>query len=73
MGDLLSTGNFGAATCLVSGRDDGPYDDTRPDPVAGEGYYYLVRAVNSCGIGTYGDSSLVPDPRDDLDSGTVCP
>jgi hypothetical protein len=73
LNSLLSSGDFSGATCLVFDRDDSPYDDTRPDPDPGQGDYYLVRAVNSCGTGSYGDSSLVPDPRDDLDTGTVCP
>jgi len=31
--------------------------------------YFLIRAQNSCGDGTYGDSPLTPDPRDSLDAG----
>lgn len=52
-----------------------PYIDDRSDPPAGDGYYYLLRAENFCpgGIGTYGDSSLDPDPRDSLDSTSPCP
>jgi hypothetical protein len=42
--------------------------DGRPDPPAGDGYYYLGRAGNGCGNGTFGDGSAVPDPRDALDA-----
>jgi len=38
-------------------------------PALGDGLYYLVAAENVCGSGGYGDSSLVPDPRDSL----ACP
>jgi hypothetical protein len=33
----------------------------------GDGHYYLVRAQNACGDGTFGDGSTRPDPRDALD------
>ncbi len=42
--------------------------DTRSDPPPGDAYYYLVRAGNACSSGTYGDSAMVPDPRDMLDA-----
>jgi len=47
--------------------------DARADPPPGEAYYYLVRAQNACGAGTFGDGTPVPDPRDALDSGTRPP
>ncbi len=49
---------FTGAACLHSGGGT-TYQDTRPNPAAGTGYWYLVRGRNSCGIGTYGTS-----PRD---------
>ena len=49
-----------------------PFDDTRPEPPPGYGYYYLVRYGNSCGAGTYGDgypgAGGGADPRDGLDA-----
>lgn len=42
--------------------------DALPDPLPGGVVFYLVRGRNLCGVGTYGDSSLVPDPRDELDA-----
>ncbi|NIM01832.1 MAG: hypothetical protein GTO30_01310, partial [Acidobacteria bacterium] len=63
--DLRSTG-IGATACV-----DGPvastlYDDMRPDPLPGEGYFYLVRVANGCGTATLGtgrgaaDSAVCP-------------
>jgi hypothetical protein len=46
---------FTAAVCLQSA---GPtsYTDSRPDPPGGQSFWYLSRARNSCGVGTYGSS-----------------
>jgi hypothetical protein len=73
LGDLRSTGTFGSAACLASGTADGPYDDDGPAPSPGTGEYVLVRAVNPCGTGSYGDATATPDPRDDLDVSGPCP
>jgi hypothetical protein len=62
-GPLASASNpgFGSAVCLQPG---GPptYQDARPNPAVGAGYWYLSRARNSCGTATYGtaqgDSSI---------------
>jgi hypothetical protein len=51
-GDL----NVPSAVCLQSSGGSS-YSDTRANPAAGSGYWYLSRARNSCGIGTYGFSS----------------
>ena len=47
---------FSAAACLQAA---GPasYLDTRPNPALNESFWYLSRAENSCGVGTYGSSS----------------
>ena len=55
-GDLASGGTE-TAECLENDLADPVWDDPRPDPAAGAGYYFLVRAVNACGAGTYGDDS----------------
>jgi hypothetical protein len=76
LSDVRATGNFAAATCGVSGIVDPPFTDPSPNPAAGDARYWLVRARNECnlpGRGTYGDSTLVPDPRDALDAGAPCP
>jgi hypothetical protein len=52
---LLSSGgvDFGSAVCL--GPIASPvFVDTRSDPNVGSAFWYLVRARNSCGAGTYG-------------------
>jgi hypothetical protein len=56
-----------------------PLVDTRPDPPPGFGYYYLARARNNCGAGTFGDGNLgsagggAVDPRDALDAASSWP
>jgi len=70
--DLRVTGAFGGATCLAGGVVSPLYDDTRTGPGTGDAYLYLLRAVNSCGVGSVGDSSRVPDPRDQLEA-LSCP
>ncbi len=55
---LLSSGpgtDFTAGACLQSGGGTS-FNDTRPDPAVGNGFWYLSRARNSCGTGTYGTS-----------------
>ncbi len=49
---LLSTG-IGATGCLASGLTGPPYDDSQTPP-AGDGTYYMIRAVNPCGTGDLG-------------------
>jgi hypothetical protein len=73
LGQLRSDHHFGNAICLVNDRRAATYDDTRPDPPAGSGYYYLARAQNDRGTATFGDSSIVPDPRDALNGTLPCP
>ena len=48
--------NFSAAICLQS---SGPasFSDSRPKPTLGNGFWYLARGRNSCGIGTYGSTA----------------
>src|SRR5262249_2727058 len=71
---LRSDAGYLRAGCLIAGVSDTPFTDTRPGPSLGQAFYYLVRGRNGCGLGTYGDSGLVPDPRDFLDSGSPsCP
>jgi len=72
LSDLHADGNFDSACTDADGLVDPEAIDTRPDPPLGDGYYFLVRAGNGCGDGTFGDSSLSPDPRDWLD-GTLPP
>ncbi len=67
LSDLPDTG-FEQVSFLVQGLDDAPFLDPQNDPPTGDGLWYLVRSINTCGIGTWGDGSLVPDARDTLDA-----
>jgi hypothetical protein len=53
LSELRGTGTD-AATCLSDDVSGTTVDDTRPDPTAGDGFYYLTRAQNDCGDGGYG-------------------
>jgi hypothetical protein len=56
------------ASCVGSGLGLGA-EDPRPDPVAGQGFYYVVRAESACGQGPYGQTSA-GTPRQ---PGSDCP
>ena len=60
LASLRADGGVGLAACLDSGLEATVWDDTRPSPLPGEGYYYLVRARNLCGEGGYGTSTVGP-------------
>jgi hypothetical protein len=57
LGELGSDGGSEGASCFADDLDLESWDDLRPDPKSGEGYYYLVRGESSCGAGTYGEDS----------------
>jgi uncharacterized repeat protein (TIGR01451 family) len=61
---LVGVTDFASAICLPPGAP--PYLDGRPEPEVGSAYWYLVRARNSCGTGTYGtpdrDTGIPPCP-----------
>jgi hypothetical protein len=71
LGQLRAAADYRDASCLQDGQGNSPYADTRGNPASGEGYYYLVRAQNACGTGSYGDSGETPDPRDGLEDGSA--
>jgi hypothetical protein len=73
LSDLRSSGGFGTAACLGDDHSAPSLEVVRADAVPGDGDYFLVRAQNSCGAATYGDSSLGSDPRDGLDAAGPCP
>ena len=54
----LPVGAGASETCIASGLAPGPgFFVAFPDPEspgAGSGFWYLVRAANGCGVGTYG-------------------
>jgi hypothetical protein len=53
LAELVTIG-FGGAICVAQDRSSTQLDDPRPDPASGLGFYYLVRAGNACGPGTWG-------------------
>ncbi len=74
LGSLRGTGGFGGASCFANDQPASSYTGTQswPPPSGNFGYWYLARGQNSCGRGTYGNATPVPDPRDPLD-GTTSP
>ncbi|HKQ61057.1 MAG TPA: PQQ-dependent sugar dehydrogenase [Candidatus Polarisedimenticolaceae bacterium] len=74
LSDLRASG-FGAACRLGADGTAPERIDNRADPASGDGYYYLVRAANSCGTASYGNGSGAVDPRDTLDAALLplCP
>jgi hypothetical protein len=68
---LRESGSFSGAVCLANRLSNPSLIDTRD--VDGPDSYYLLRARNSCGTATFGDSTSPADPRDELDESEVCP
>jgi hypothetical protein len=54
---LRTVGSISDAACLQDNVASPSWNDPRPDPADGEGYYYLVRGQSSCGPGTYGSAT----------------
>ncbi len=54
---LLSDGGILGADCLADDLSSPSWVDPRPDPVAGQGNYYVVRVQSVCGTGGYGSDS----------------
>ena len=67
--DLLDDWSYVQATCLGQFTSSPATDGDLP-PV-GDGYYYLARGLSCCSAQGFGDSPLVPDPRDDI--AVTCP
>ena len=64
--DLRSGGVAAGTACLASGLTQSSHEDARAVP-ENDGFYYLVRAVNTCGVGTFGTG------RETLDGAFACP
>ena len=54
---LAADGGVIGAVCIVEDLVGSFLSDPLPDPPPGQGQYYLVRAQNGCGDGTYGFDS----------------
>ncbi len=60
LSDLRVNGTT-TATCAANDVAITSFGDGRPDPPAGEGYYFIVRAQSTCASGSYGlDSAGAP-------------
>jgi hypothetical protein len=68
---LRTSRDYTASTCLAATATN-EIQDGRPHPAVGGAVYYLVRARNACGSGTFGNASTSPDPRDLLDGRPPC-
>ena len=71
LSSLRSQGSFVGADCFENDWVDNSLQDGDL-PAPGDGFLYLVRAENACGVGTYGVGSD-PDPRAGLDALGPCP
>ncbi len=61
--------SFASAACFASSAGAPPLADARPGPAEGDARWYLVRAVGTCGRGTFGASEPGPAPRRGLEDG----
>jgi len=57
LSDLRADSGVDNAQCAAGDGTVTSYNDPRPDPLAGDGYYYLVRSQNDCGEGSYGQAT----------------
>ncbi len=57
----LRTLGLGATACVEADVANASYDDLRPNPPAGDGYFYLIRIKNGCGSATLGAGRLAAD------------
>jgi hypothetical protein len=61
LSELRADGGTDSAQCLAD-DDVGPFHvDVRPDPPAGEGQYYMIRAVGPCDVSGWGADSAGVD------------
>ena len=54
---LQTSGGVALGVCLGNDQAGAQWTDPRPDPGAGQGLYYLVRAQNACGAASYGTAT----------------
>ncbi len=59
--ELRAQGNTNAATCLEDDAAQSTHEETRGDPPAGDGYYYMVREQSQCEAAPYGFASAGPE------------
>lgn len=69
LSSLAIDGGLANASWLLNDLGQTTATDPRPAPVAGGGYYFLVRAQNACGFGSFGTAS----PRLERQTPDTCP
>jgi len=57
----LAGGGFSGAACLAGALPAAAWTDPRSNPPVGNGFYYLVRGIKSCGAGSFGPGLAGPD------------
>jgi hypothetical protein len=57
LSDLAQDLGVGGAFCLADDQTGPSFVDSGPAPSPGGGYYYIIRAQDACGSGTYGFTS----------------
>jgi hypothetical protein len=62
LSDLRARGLAAATSCVAGDLGVPAHTDIRADPSAGDGYYYLARAVNRCAEGGFGPGRASLDP-----------
>lgn len=70
LSQLTSSGSYAQAACMGTFTVNPAIDTDLPPP--GDGFYYLARGQSCCAWQAYGDSTILPDPHDELDLGP-CP
>ena len=61
LSQLGSSGLAAATSCLAPGLAGTSYSDARANPPTGDGYYYLARSENTCGVGGFGSGRAALD------------
>jgi YVTN family beta-propeller protein len=59
---LRASGLVAATSCVGSNLTTAGFSDGRALPAPGDGFYYLTRAKNSCGVGVFGPGRAPLDP-----------
>jgi len=64
LSDLRASGLGPATGCLAGDLTTEQWDDAQPEPPAGDGYFYFLRARNACGPSDFGPGRTDIEPLD---------
>jgi DNA-binding beta-propeller fold protein YncE/mono/diheme cytochrome c family protein len=59
---LRASGIVAATSCIAGDLTAPAFSDTQAAPAPGDGYYYVIRAENGCGSGSFGPGRSSLDP-----------